>query len=316
MALKLNERYPGRFTNPSGDYPQGSFKNRSTPTAKDGSYLEKDWANDKEGFFQSLLSAAVIEANGAVDKVGSSQYYAALVSIINNAGTSWSKITDKPTTLSGYGVQVATQQESTDGTENTKPMTSLRVNQAITPRIDLKANINSPMFTGSPGTNSTPPPADNSSRLANTNFVYQEFTRLLVAASEAARGIMSIATAGEVAAGADDSKAITPAKLATKVSSALNTTLGYNRTYVDVTASRSSGSGYTNSVGAPIQVIVSLNTLSGADTTTIVVGGVTIYSGDLGTSGQQAPVTFIVPNGATYSVTCTGSTIQKWVELR
>jgi hypothetical protein len=78
MALKLNERYPGRFNNPSADYPQGSFKNRTSPTAKDGSYLEQDWANDKEGFFQSLLSSAGIVSNGTVDKVGASQYMDAL----------------------------------------------------------------------------------------------------------------------------------------------------------------------------------------------------------------------------------------------
>lgn len=81
MALKLNERYPGRYNNPSADYPQGSFKNRTTPTAKDGSYLEQDWANDKEGFFQSLLAMAVIEANGAVDKVGASQVFDALLQL-------------------------------------------------------------------------------------------------------------------------------------------------------------------------------------------------------------------------------------------
>lgn len=81
MALKLNERYPGRYNNPSADYPQGSFKNRTSPTAKDGSYLEKDWANDKEGFFQSLLAEAAIVPNGSVDAVGSSQYYQALLAI-------------------------------------------------------------------------------------------------------------------------------------------------------------------------------------------------------------------------------------------
>lgn len=82
MALKLNERYPGRFDNPSAGYPQGSFKNRTTPTAKDGSYLEKDWANDKEGFFQSLLSMAAITANGSVDAVGASQYAGALMKLV------------------------------------------------------------------------------------------------------------------------------------------------------------------------------------------------------------------------------------------
>lgn len=82
MSLKLNERYPGRFDNPSSQYPQGSFKNRSAPGVFDGSYLEKDWANDKEGMFQSLLVAAGIVPNGQVDTVGASQYFDALLQVI------------------------------------------------------------------------------------------------------------------------------------------------------------------------------------------------------------------------------------------
>lgn len=81
MALKLNERYPGRFNNPTPEYPQGSYKNRTAPGAKDGSYLEQDWANDKEGFFQSLLAGSDIAPNGSVDEVGSSQYFDALLKI-------------------------------------------------------------------------------------------------------------------------------------------------------------------------------------------------------------------------------------------
>lgn len=84
MSLKLNERYPGRFDNPSSQYPQGSFKNRSAPGVLDGSYLEKDWANDKEGLFQSLLVAAGITPNGQVDTVGASQYFNALLQVISN----------------------------------------------------------------------------------------------------------------------------------------------------------------------------------------------------------------------------------------
>lgn len=84
MALKLNERYPGRFNNPTTQYPQGSFKNRTSPSAKDGSYLEQDWANDKEGFFQSLLAKAGFVADGLIDKVGSSQYYDALLKTVSS----------------------------------------------------------------------------------------------------------------------------------------------------------------------------------------------------------------------------------------
>ncbi|MDD2054912.1 hypothetical protein NPS46_20400 [Pseudomonas putida] len=84
MSLKLNERYPGRFNNPSAEYPLGSFKNRTAPDAKDGSYLEKDWANDKEAFFQSVLSSAGITPNGSVDKVGSSQFFDAMLCLSQN----------------------------------------------------------------------------------------------------------------------------------------------------------------------------------------------------------------------------------------
>lgn len=78
MALKRNERYPGRFQNPTSAHPQGAFKNRTSPTSQDGSYLESDWANDWSGFFESLLSAAGITPNGNVDAVGASQYFNAL----------------------------------------------------------------------------------------------------------------------------------------------------------------------------------------------------------------------------------------------
>lgn len=97
MSLKLNERYPGRFDNPSADYPQGSFKNRTSPTAKDGSYLEKDWVNDKEGFFQSLIAVAGITPSGTADKVGASQYYDALLSVLYSAARKTPVLTDTGT---------------------------------------------------------------------------------------------------------------------------------------------------------------------------------------------------------------------------
>lgn len=84
MSLKLNERYPGRFNNPSAAYPQGSFKNRTAPGAKDGSYLEQDWANDKEAFFQSVLAISGIAPNGTVDTVGNSQFFNALLKILQD----------------------------------------------------------------------------------------------------------------------------------------------------------------------------------------------------------------------------------------
>lgn len=87
MALILSNRYPGRFNAPNSAYPQGSFKNRTAPGAKDGSYLEQDWANDKEGFFQALIAAAGLTPNGSVDTANSSQYYTALNTLLANAAS-------------------------------------------------------------------------------------------------------------------------------------------------------------------------------------------------------------------------------------
>lgn len=81
MALKRNERYPGRFGNPTTQHPQGAFKNRSAPGAQDGSYLESDWANDWSGFFEKLLTVGAITPNGEVDTALASQYYDALVKL-------------------------------------------------------------------------------------------------------------------------------------------------------------------------------------------------------------------------------------------
>lgn len=89
MAINLFNKYGSRANPPSLDYPEGSIKNRSAPDVKDGTPLDADWANDQQGFFQSLISSAGVVANGLVDKVGDSQYFDALKSIIsgNKAST-------------------------------------------------------------------------------------------------------------------------------------------------------------------------------------------------------------------------------------
>lgn len=84
MALKRNERYPGRFSNPNAAHPQGAFKNRTSPTSQDGSYLESDWANDWDGFFARVFTVAGVTPNGNVDTGTSSQYYDALVTAIKS----------------------------------------------------------------------------------------------------------------------------------------------------------------------------------------------------------------------------------------
>lgn len=83
MALQRDAKYPGRFDAATTEQPQGAFKNRTSTTAKDGSYLEKDWLNDFSGFFSSLLDVDGVSADGNVDEVGASQYYDSLKSIVD-----------------------------------------------------------------------------------------------------------------------------------------------------------------------------------------------------------------------------------------
>lgn len=88
MSLKRNETYPGRFSNPTPEQPQGAFKNRSAPGAQDGSFCEQQWANDWSGFFSRLLTVAGISPNGTIDTALASQYFDALIaSVKTNLGT-------------------------------------------------------------------------------------------------------------------------------------------------------------------------------------------------------------------------------------
>lgn len=81
--------------------------------------------------------------------------------------------------------------------------------------------------------------------------------------------------------------------------------LGVGQTWQDVTASRVSGTTYTNTTGQPIMVHVGFSN----GNVTAVVGGVTIAT----TSYAAA---FVVPSGTTYTVTLASTTNVKWAELR
>src|ERR1051325_6479835 len=101
MALKRNERYPGRFDNPSSDHPQGAFKNRSSPTSQDGTYLDKDWANDWDGFFGRTMEVADVDPNGNIDTAQNSQYFDALMLAVNKQLPSMSSF-NRSLTANGY----------------------------------------------------------------------------------------------------------------------------------------------------------------------------------------------------------------------
>ena len=96
--------------------------------------------------------------------------------------------------------------------------------------------------------------------------------------------------------------------------------IGTDQTWQTVT--RASGTTYTNSTNKPIMVSATASTGAvGGVTATAVVAGVTIsalYSRDSTGAGAGAGAFFIVPVGATYSITLTGNSpsFNHWKELR
>jgi hypothetical protein len=91
---------------------------------------------------------------------------------------------------------------------------------------------------------------------------------------------------------------------------------GVGQTWQDLTASRVSGTQYTNSTPKAIQVLVKCGNLT-SQSMVIVVGGVTIFNATTtlaGGNNNQITQSFIVPPGSTYTVTLTAS--YTWAELR
>lgn len=133
MAIDRNSRYPGRFDAPTTARPQGAFKNRSAPNAKDGSYLERDWANDWDGFFGSLLRAAGMTPNGTPDTALSSQYFDALGSLGLRQATE---------SVSGVS-KLSTLDLALAGVDNATSMTPLKVKAVVTALLPKRTFLNS-----------------------------------------------------------------------------------------------------------------------------------------------------------------------------
>jgi hypothetical protein len=96
----------------------------------------------------------------------------------------------------------------------------------------------------------------------------------------------------------------------------LNDGIGKNQAWSDQSANRVSGTTYTNSTGRPIQVVIG-GYLSGSNQAkNVFVDGVAVmvFYGDLASTNRDN-LSFIVPNGSTYSASFT-SDGGFWSELR
>ena len=98
-------------------------------------------------------------------------------------------------------------------------------------------------------------------------------------------------------------------------SAPLPTRIGSSQTWQDVTASRASGTTYTNSTGTPIQISIVI-VATGSGQGNLVINGVTAVSSIVGATNATHQYSFIIPDGNTYVLTLTGGSVNRWLELR
>ena len=89
--------------------------------------------------------------------------------------------------------------------------------------------------------------------------------------------------------------------------------IGVGQTCQDVTANRVAGTTYTNSTGKPIFVRLEFDLVTGGAIAYIIING--LSGGNAAANSTRGSISFIVPNGSTYSYAGT-CPIAKWHELR
>jgi hypothetical protein len=121
---------------------------------------------------------------------------------------------DKATSLDGYGISAATQVDAEKGTDTAKPMTALRVWQAITKKVvqATETGIGIARVATQSQTNTG---TDDATYITPKKFS-AGLVALIIQATESIRGIAKVATQALVDTGTDDATIVTPKKLATQ----------------------------------------------------------------------------------------------------
>ncbi|CAM0106557.1 hypothetical protein VPH209E381_0063 [Vibrio phage 209E38-1] len=85
MSVKLSDEFGDRANPPSAAYPAGSLKDETNPgVSNDGTPLSSRVGNDFQGFMQSALAEAGIDANGNPESVENPQILNAIKSITDD----------------------------------------------------------------------------------------------------------------------------------------------------------------------------------------------------------------------------------------
>ena len=95
--------------------------------------------------------------------------------------------------------------------------------------------------------------------------------------------------------------------------------IGVGQSWQNLTGSRSLGTTYTNSTGRPIEIAIAISAAGKGNNLTITINGVGLLTNQFNWGSGDANngnfMTFIIPDGHTYSVSV-GNSIQTWAELR
>lgn len=78
MAIDPSAEYPAQIITSDAGWPYGKAQNDSVPGDGSGTPLEAEWVSDLFGWQQALLDEASVTPSGNPDKVGASQYMAAM----------------------------------------------------------------------------------------------------------------------------------------------------------------------------------------------------------------------------------------------
>jgi hypothetical protein len=215
---------------------------------------------------------------------------------------------------------------------------------AIATAITTKADLNSPNFTGTP-TAPTAPFGTNTTQVASTKFVQDATGTIALQDADSVAitggsitGITDLtvedggtgqstlaANAVLIGNGTSGITSIAPSTSGnvltsdgTAWTSAENARIGVGQTWQDVAASRAINSTYTNNTGKPIQVAVIVSANPNQTAATLVVNGLNVarIQNQFGDRALVGSLSAIVPDGVSYSVSASSSSIVSWSELR
>lgn len=138
MSLNPQSEFPGKINAADANYPYGSAKNVSVAGDNTGTPFTARLLNDFWGFFQKLLTVAGNTPSGNPDTVVASDYYNALVEVIQTEAPLYS-LPQATETVRG-GAEIATSAEASAGTSDTVMLTPLKMANGMAGNAQLTAN--------------------------------------------------------------------------------------------------------------------------------------------------------------------------------